>query len=169
MHLAYDHWWSCVLSHKPAVNSNSKFKFKFLIVSTATHLRGRAILTIFLPWKITKWLPFFFMVSPAFVTIKKYVHTNPCFPFSNHHWITTFRGYAIVLFHNYFSPSGEQPEQYILAYKSEQPTAGCLAIFHKYCWYIKHGSIITNLTLWNPWGYVTDMSKYHNAGIWSMN
>ena len=30
--------------------------------------------------------------------------------------------------------------------------AGCIAIFQKYCCYIKHGSIITNLTLWNPWG-----------------
>ena len=27
------------------------------------------------------------------------------------------------------SPSGEQPEQRILAHKSEQPTAGCIANF----------------------------------------
>ena len=38
----------------------------------------------------------------------------------------------IVHFHNYFSPSGEQLKQRILANKSEQPTAGCIAIFHKY-------------------------------------
>ena len=47
---------------------------------------------------------------------------------------------------------------YRVAHKSEQPTAGCIAIFHEYCCYIKHGGIITNLTKWNPWGYVTDMS-----------
>ena len=46
----------------------------------------------------------------------------------------------IVLFHNYFSPSGEQLEQRILTCKSEQPTAGCIArLFYKYCCYIKHG------------------------------
>ena len=26
-----------------------------------------------------------------------------------------------------------------------------LAIFHKYCCYIKHGGILTNLNLWSPW------------------
>ena len=67
------------------------------------------------------------------------------------------------------SPSGEHPEQSILAHKSEQPTAGCISMFDKYCCYIKLGGIITNLALWNPWGYVTDMSKYHNAGMWSMD
>ena len=60
---------------------------------------------------------------------------------------------TIVLFHNYFSPSCEQTEQRISAHKSEQPTAGGIAIFHKYCCYIKHGDIVTNLTLWNLWGY----------------
>ena len=30
-------------------------------------------------------------------------------------------------------------------------------------------STITNLTLWNHWGYITDMSKCHGAGVWSMN
>ena len=65
------------------------------------------------------------------------------------------------LFHNYFSSSTEQwaAEQRILAHKSEQPTAGCIAIFHKYVCYIKQGGIITNLNLWNPRGYVTDMSQ----------
>ena len=38
-------------------------------------------------------------------------------------------------------------------------TCQCIAIFHKYICYIKHGGIITNLNLWNPWGYVTDMSQ----------
>ena len=60
--------------------------------------------------------------------------------------------FPIVRFHNYLSPSGEQPEQRILTHKSEQPPAGCIAIFHKYSCNIKHGGIITNLTLWNPWG-----------------
>ena len=34
---------------------------------------------------------------------------------------------------------------------------------------MKHEGIITNLTLRNPWGYITDISKYHNAGISSMD
>ena len=58
-----------------------------------------------------------------------------------------------------FSSSSEQPEQGVLAYKSEQQTAGCIAIFDKYFCYIKHGDIITNLTLWNHYVYITDMSK----------
>ena len=59
---------------------------------------------------------------------------------------------GLVLFHNSFFPGGEQLEQHIFAYKSEQPTIACIAIFYKYCFYIKHGDIVTNLTLWNPWG-----------------
>ena len=82
--------------------------------------------------------------------------------------ITTGSPYRIALFHNSFSPSGEQAEQGILAYKSEQPTLGFITIFNKYC-YIKHGGIITNLTQWNSWGYVTDMLKYHNAGVLNMD
>ena len=27
---------------------------------------------------------------------------------------------------------------------------------------------MTNYTPRNPWGYIIEMSKYHNAGIWSM-
>ena len=50
-----------------------------------------------------------------------------------------------------FFPSCEQPEQRILAHKSKQPTAICIAIFHKYCCHSKHGGSITNLTQWNPW------------------
>ena len=38
---------------------------------------------------------------------------------------------------------------------------------HKYCCYIKRGGIIINLTLRHHGGYVTDVPKYHNAGIWS--
>ena len=85
-------------------------------------------------------------------------------------WIFSIRGSTelsrpvIVLLHNSFSLRHEQPEQRILAYESEQTTA----VFHKYYCYIKHGGITTNLTLWIPWGYVTHMSRYHNAGIWSM-
>ena len=37
-------------------------------------------------------------------------------------------------------------EQCILAHKSE-PIAGCIAIFHNHVCYIKHGAIITNLTM----------------------
>ena len=75
---------------------------------------------------------------------------------------------AIILLYNSFSPSGEQPEHCILAYKSKHQNNQLrfyIAIFHKYCCYIKHGSILTNLTLHNSWWYVTDMSKYHNVGI----
>ena len=50
-------------------------------------------------------------------------------------------------------PNGEKPEQHLQTYKSEQPTAGCMAIFHKYFCYIKHRGIITNLTLRNLWGH----------------
>ena len=75
----------------------------------------------------------------------------------------------VSLFHNSFSHTSKQPEQHILAHKPEQPTAGCIAIFHKYCCYIKHGGIITNLILWNPWGYVIDMVKYRIAGKWIMD
>ena len=70
------------------------------------------------------------------------------------------------MFHNYFSSSGEQPQQCILAYKSEQPTVDCIAIFHKCCCCIKYGGIIRNLTLWNLWGYVTYISIYHTKGAW---
>ena len=38
-------------------------------------------------------------------------------------------------------------EQLILANKSEQPTASCIAIFHKYVCYVKHRGITTNLTM----------------------
>ena len=53
----------------------------------------------------------------------------------------------------------------ILVHKLEQLSAGSIAIFHKYCCYIKHGSVITNLNLWNPCGYVIDISKCHDAGV----
>ena len=66
---------------------------------------------------------------------------------------------AIVLFHNYFSPSSEQIEQCILAHKSEQPTAGDMAIFHKYWLYIKHENP------WNPWGMLL---IYQNACLWTI-
>ena len=108
----------------------------------------------------------------------------------------------IVLFHSYFSSNGEQPEQCILAHKSEQPFVGCMAtLIARFMgptwspsgagrtqvgpmlapWILLSGcisqtlllyktwGIITNLTPWNPWRYITEMSKYHNAGIWSMD
>ena len=67
-----------------------------------------------------------------------------------------------------FSPSGVQPLQLKLAHKL-QLTDGCRAIFHICCFYTKHGGIMTNLTLWNLWRYITDMSKYQNACILSMD
>ena len=36
-----------------------------------------------------------------------------------------------------------------------------------YSCYTKRGGISTNLTLRSHGGYVTDVPKYHNAGIWS--
>ena len=68
----------------------------------------------------------------------------------------------------FFPPSGERLGHRKLAH-DKQPTAGCIEIFHKYCCYTKCGHITTNLTLWNHWGYVTDVSKYHNAGKWSID
>ena len=53
-----------------------------------------------------------------------------------------------------FSPSGEEPEQRIYVHKWEQPTADCIAIFHKYCCYIKHRGIITHLNMPDPYSYV---------------
>ena len=47
---------------------------------------------------------------------------------------------------------GEKPERRILPYKSKEPTAGCMAVFHEYRCNMKHGGIITNLTLRKPWG-----------------
>ena len=43
-----------------------------------------------------------------------------------------------------------------------------MAIFNKYCCYTKHSGITTNMTLQNHWRYVTDVSKYHNVGKWSV-
>ena len=74
----------------------------------------------------------------------------------------------LVPFHKDFSPSGEHREHRIIAHELLQPTAVCIAIFHKYCRYTKRGSIATNMTLQNLWGHVTDVSKYHNVGKWSM-
>ena len=37
----------------------------------------------------------------------------------------------IDLFHNKFSPIGEQPERRKLSHELQQPTAGCIAIFHE--------------------------------------
>ena len=64
----------------------------------------------------------------------------------------------IVPFHKDLSPGGEQLEHRKLAHELKQPTAGCIAIFHKYCCYRKRGGITSNLTLRNHWGYVTVLS-----------
>ena len=81
------------------------------------------------------------------------------------HW----RIYASIdLFHNNFSSSDEQPEHRKLAHELKQPTTGWIAIFHKYYYFTKRGGITTKLTLRNHKGYINDVSKYHNAGIWAM-
>ena len=67
-------------------------------------------------------------------------------------WYHNVQYFPTILFHNNLSLSGEQPEQRILAHKSEQPTAARTVIFHKYCCYIKHRGTTTNLNLQNPWG-----------------
>ena len=54
--------------------------------------------------------------------------------------------FAIIVSHNDFFPNDEQPEQRILAPKLQQPTAGCTAILHKYCCYVKRGDITRTLT-----------------------
>ena len=46
-----------------------------------------------------------------------------------------------------FSPSLEQPEQHN-AHKSEQPTASCIATFHKYPCFINHWGIAINLKIY---------------------
>ena len=42
----------------------------------------------------------------------------------------------ILFFSQLLSPSGENPDHRMVAYKAEQPTAGCMAIFHKYRCYM---------------------------------
>ena len=59
-------------------------------------------------------------------------------------WIHNLKG-VIDLFHSNPSSSGEQLKHRKLAHEVKQPTAGCIAIFHKYCCYTKRGSITTNL------------------------
>ena len=56
-------------------------------------------------------------------------------------------------------PSSDQPEQL---------ASGCIVIFHKYCCFTKHVGIATNLTVRNPWVYITDrfLSNYQNADIY---
>ena len=49
--------------------------------------------------------------------------------------ITNICKWFLILFHIDSSLSGEQTEQRILAQKLNQPTAGCITIFHKYSSY----------------------------------
>ena len=88
-----------------------------------------------------------------------------------HHSLVNFADthFTIVLFHNDFSLSDEQPEQHMLAEKSWQPNASYIAIFRKYCYYANHGDVIKSLTLRNHWAYITDVSKYRKARIWGMS
>ena len=76
---------------------------------------------------------------------------------------------AIVLFRNHLFSLAVSTQTTYISLWVEQPTSSCIVIFNKHCCYIKYGGIITNLTLWNPWGYITDMSKCHGAGLWSQN
>ena len=66
------------------------------------------------------------------------------------------------------SLSGKEPKRRILVHKLEQPSACCIAIFHKYCCHTKPGGITAYLTLRNNWEYITDLSKYHNLGTWNV-
>ena len=49
--------------------------------------------------------------------------------------------------------------------QAEQPTDGYISIFHKYCCYIKY---YNKIDYTKSLGYITDMSKCHGAGVWSM-
>ena len=71
---------------------------------------------------------------------------------------------GIVPFHNNLFISGEQPEQRKLSHTLKQQTDDCRAIFHKYFCHTKHGGIVTNLTLWNLWGHITDILKIQQCG-----
>ena len=62
-----------------------------------------------------------------------------------------------------FSPSGEK--QCILAYKSEQLTISCVAIFNTYCCYIKLDGIITNLTM-KSFGVCNWYIKISQCGVY---
>ena len=71
-----------------------------------------------------------------------------------------------------FSPSGEQPELRVSAHTVWQSTSGCIAIFHKYCCFTKHVGIVQICYKFDSKKslvYITDMSKYHSAGIGSMD
>ena len=46
-----------------------------------------------------------------------------------------------------FFPSSDQPNNVYQLISQIKTTVGCIAIFHKYCCYIKHSGIITNLIL----------------------
>ena len=59
----------------------------------------------------------------------------------------------IILFHNYFSSSGKQPEQRILAGNPEQVTVCCMTIFHKY-WF-----------LYKTWGYYNKINFMESLGV----
>ena len=74
---------------------------------------------------------------------------------------------SIDLFHNNFSPSGKQPEPHKLAHELSQPTACCIAIFHKYYGFKKNVGYNDKFDSAKSLGYVTDVPTYHNAGIWS--
>ena len=70
---------------------------------------------------------------------------------------------TIIRFQNYFPQAVSNRPTYISLWV-EQPTAGYIAIFHKCCCYIKYGGIITNLTLWNPWGILI---IWQGAVVWN--
>ena len=66
-------------------------------------------------------------------------------------------------------PCGELSAQRISAFKSEQSTAGCMAIFHKYCCCTKHGDVVTlvkslGACYWlvktPQWGYMEHGLRY---------
>ena len=66
-----------------------------------------------------------------------------------------------------FSPSGEQAVHYKLAHELWRTTAGDLELFHKY-FSIQNMGVLQQFWLYENIGGISDVSKYHNEGKWSM-
>ena len=73
----------------------------------------------------------------------------------------------MVLFHNYFPLSGEQPKQRILAYKQNNrqlnnTISQILLLYKVWVYYHKLDSM-------KYLGYITDMSECLGAGVWRVD
>ena len=177
----YASFWDSTL-FIPLIAFRADFRFRFLHCNDASHWLGASLeSTLFNGNLITNIFIFppqkhhdnsFYTIMAAAISALIFFVLGSCLGTFIHKSVARRKvctAGLIVLFCNYFLPSGEQPIQRILTHKSEQSTTGCIATFHKYCCYLKRGGIITNLNLWNPWRYITDMSKCHSAGVWSMD